>query len=227
MQHVGVLTEIDVAATLEAKLGVHREPYLILGACHPGSGGEALTGRAERFHRLGRDQAEGDRPRHRMLASRDGSDVSVGRRSPRRIAYSHGIHGVDQGAPPRRRRLERHLAASPACLARSRPSLWVRSDVPGACLYGDKARIVVRFRVRDEGFGIAPQDLPHVFERYRRSAKSPRSSSGVGLHIARGIVAAHGGRIEVESQYGRGSTFTVDLPTLATADQRPSAWKLS
>lgn len=80
-------------------------------------------------------------------------------------------------------------------------------------------------RVRDTGRGIPPEHLPRIFERFYRvdAARSrPTGGSGLGLAISRDIAAAHGGRIEVESTVGAGSTFTVVLPcrdgTAAPAD---------
>jgi signal transduction histidine kinase len=64
--------------------------------------------------------------------------------------------------------------------------------------------------VADDGPGIRPEDLPHVFDRYWKSQS--RRGTGLGLAIARGIVDAHGGRIEVKSRVGIGSTFTFTLP---------------
>jgi len=75
--------------------------------------------------------------------------------------------------------------------------------------------------VTDSGQGIAPEDLPHIFERFYRADRarvSMAGCSGLGLAITRAIVAAHGGTIEVASEPGQGSTFTVRLP-LVTADQ--------
>ncbi|MCA1827561.1 MAG: HAMP domain-containing histidine kinase [Myxococcales bacterium] len=67
--------------------------------------------------------------------------------------------------------------------------------------------------VSDEGAGIAPQDLPHVFDRYFQGEHGPTAhGAGLGLAIARGIVEAHGGRIWVESDQGRGSRFFFTLP---------------
>ena len=67
--------------------------------------------------------------------------------------------------------------------------------------------------VADEGPGIAAQDLPRVFERYFQGPHGPTAHGvGLGLSIARGIVEAHGGRIWVESESGRGSRFLFTLP---------------
>ena len=69
--------------------------------------------------------------------------------------------------------------------------------------------------VRDSGHGIAPEDLPHVFERFYRADRSRSGSqghSGLGLAIVKGIVEAHGGGIELSSKPEEGSAFTVRLP---------------
>jgi two-component system, OmpR family, sensor kinase len=80
--------------------------------------------------------------------------------------------------------------------------------------------------VRDDGVGIRPEDLPHVFERfYRAPAARSRPGAGLGLSIADWIVRAHGGRISVESAPAVGSTFRVWLPALpapATPDAAAS-----
>jgi signal transduction histidine kinase len=70
-------------------------------------------------------------------------------------------------------------------------------------------------RVQDSGEGIQPDDIPHVFERFYRGEKSRNretGGSGLGLAIARGIIEAHGGRIWVESEPGKGTRFTFTLP---------------
>lgn len=68
-------------------------------------------------------------------------------------------------------------------------------------------------RVTDEGIGIAQKDLPHVFDAYYR-VKTPHhiDGSGLGLHIVKDCVQRHGGQIFVESEVGKGTTFTVTLP---------------
>lgn len=82
----------------------------------------------------------------------------------------------------------------------------------GATRHDDRAVL----RVADTGTGIAPADLPHVFERFYRADASRQlsdgASSGLGLAIAKGIVNAHGGSIAVQSEPGRGTTFTISLP---------------
>ncbi len=82
----------------------------------------------------------------------------------------------------------------------------------------DQARLLVS----DNGPGIAPEDLPHIFERFYRGEKSRTRSKdgkgfGLGLSIAYWIVRNHGGRIEVDSTLGQGTTFCVWLP-LAKGD---------
>ena len=69
--------------------------------------------------------------------------------------------------------------------------------------------------VRDQGIGIPPDRLPHIFNRFERAvADMTYSGIGLGLYITRQIVEAHGGRIRVESVPGQGSTFTVELPLI-------------
>lgn len=74
--------------------------------------------------------------------------------------------------------------------------------------------------VKDTGQGIAPEDLEHVFERFYRADKSRSRSqgrTGLGLAITKAIVEAHGGRIEVTSEPGKGSRFVVKLPVMETS----------
>ena len=67
--------------------------------------------------------------------------------------------------------------------------------------------------VADTGIGIPPEHIPHIFKRlYTVDPARSSGGAGLGLSIARQIVEAHGGRIEVQSEVGKGSTFTVYLP---------------
>lgn len=73
----------------------------------------------------------------------------------------------------------------------------------------------VSIEVRDSGPGIAPDELPKLFRRFHRVAPAhPRGAGGTGLGLAicKALVDAHGGRIEVRSSPGRGTSFTVQLP---------------
>jgi signal transduction histidine kinase len=85
-----------------------------------------------------------------------------------------------------------------------------RSGTVTLSVSGDDAS--VRFRLEDTGVGIAPDHIPHLFDRFWQAHESGRAGAGLGLVIAHGIAEGHGGRIEVESQPGRGSVFTLILP---------------
>jgi signal transduction histidine kinase len=68
-------------------------------------------------------------------------------------------------------------------------------------------------RISDRGAGIAPEHLPHIFDRFYRADQARATpGSGLGLAIARQVVERHGGEIGVESAVGQGTTFTIRLP---------------
>jgi signal transduction histidine kinase len=74
---------------------------------------------------------------------------------------------------------------------------------------GDEVRVIVR----DTGIGMAPEDLPRIWDRLYRGDKSRSERGlGLGLSLVRAVVQAHGGRVEVASEPGQGSTFTLHLP---------------
>jgi len=82
-------------------------------------------------------------------------------------------------------------------------------------LHVNRDRTGARFSVTDTGSGISPEDQQRIFTRFFRADASRERSSGgagLGLAIAKAIVTAHGGDIEVKSALGVGSTFTVVLP---------------
>lgn len=84
-------------------------------------------------------------------------------------------------------------------------TLEVRGNRPGG----------VSFSVSDHGPGIPEEDRPHVFDRLWQAKESARMGTGLGLFIAKSLVEAHGGRIWLESEVGRGSIFSFILPDAA------------
>lgn len=98
----------------------------------------------------------------------------------------------------------------------------VTNLVSNAIRYGGTGPIEVTVRpgadevsvaVRDHGRGIAPEDRARVFQRFERGQNADGAGGlGLGLYIVRNIVEAHGGRIDLESEVGAGSVFTVRLP---------------
>ncbi len=70
----------------------------------------------------------------------------------------------------------------------------------------------VRVQVTDTGRGIAPTDLPHIFERFYRAENNSQTGSGLGLSIAQWIAQVHGGQITVSSEVDQGAVFTLWLP---------------
>jgi signal transduction histidine kinase len=96
-----------------------------------------------------------------------------------------------------------------------------RVDVTAAHANGD---IVIA--VKDTGIGISPEDQERIFEEFqqaRRQTQRSREGTGLGLSLAKRFVELHGGRIWVESEPGKGSTFTFTLPVRTRAPQPVSA----
>ena len=106
--------------------------------------------------------------------------------------------------------------------------------VSNAIKYTDRGSITVTagqqageivVSVRDTGIGIAPQDLPKVFEPFRQVGKAIErraAGTGLGLAISRRFVEMHGGRIWVESEPGQGSTFSFTLPVMGAPCPAPA-----
>lgn len=95
-------------------------------------------------------------------------------------------------------------------------SIWVRVRPEGT--------ETLSIEVSDSGKGIPRQEIPHIFDKfYQVGAAERRIGTGLGLAIARQVVQAHNGRIDVESELGRGTTFTVRLPVEQPEGQRTGA----
>jgi signal transduction histidine kinase len=85
-----------------------------------------------------------------------------------------------------------------------------------AILLGDQIRV----RVQDSGIGIAREHIPKIFNRFYRISRTANTAEGLGLglYISQAIIEAHGGRIWVESEEGKGSVFYFSFPVLRAAD---------
>lgn len=80
----------------------------------------------------------------------------------------------------------------------------------------EEGRDGILISIRDNGIGIPPEDLPHIFEGFYRGrdAQTAAAGHGIGLAVSRQIVEAHNGSITVESELGKGSTFVIRLPAI-------------
>ena len=79
----------------------------------------------------------------------------------------------------------------------------------------------IQIAVRDRGMGIAPAELPHIFEPFQRGQASVAAQihgNGLGLSLVKHIVEAHGGRVEVSSVEGEGSSFILHLPSVVASE---------
>lgn len=120
------------------------------------------------------------------------------------------------------------VAADPARLDRILTNLLgnaLKYSEPGTevVIGAEGADGQVRVWVADQGKGIPPEELPHLFDRYYRARGARRTEGlGLGLYITRMLTEAHGGRIWVESEVGRGSTFSFTLPVAGHETQSGS-----
>jgi len=89
----------------------------------------------------------------------------------------------------------------------------------GACCDNGEIKIWVA----DNGSGIAPQQLPHIFDRFWQAKRADRRGTGLGLTICKGIVEAHEGRIWAESAVDKGTTLYFTLPATNSPDSRYQA----
>jgi two-component system phosphate regulon sensor histidine kinase PhoR len=107
----------------------------------------------------------------------------------------------------------RHLLENALKYSKRPEAVVVRASDDGDCL---------RIDVMDRGAGIVSSDIPHIFERFRQvdsSATREHGGTGVGLYLCAQLVRVHGGRIWVDSTWGKGSTFSFSLPRQSIKSQ--------
>ncbi|MER3515435.1 MAG: hypothetical protein C4310_14425 [Chloroflexota bacterium] len=152
----------------------------------------------------------------------------------RSIAASRGLGlvvDVPQGLPPLLADVEyledavRRLLDNACKFSQQgviRVTAGLRQAVPTGAGEAEGQRDWVSIAVSDQGIGIAAEELPRIFEAFYQSnrEKLEQQGSGSGLAIVKGIVEMHGGQVEVESQPGVGSTFTIVLPV--ASQEQPS-----
>ena len=136
-------------------------------------------------------------PNHRIELELDGGELigSWDRSRLARVVDNLLANAVRYSQPGTRVRVR--LRREPASAAGAEP----------------QAQAMAVVEVEDEGLGIPPADLPHIFEWFRRGSNVEQiAGTGIGLAGAAEIVAQHGGTLSVQSEEGRGSTFTLQLP---------------
>ena len=148
------------------------------------------------------------------LAKADVSLPAVAKRVAERFASQSGEHDIVTDFPEK----------FPLVLGdETRLEQVIANLVSNALKYAPKGEIRIGGSLRpsqvvvcvsDEGPGIDPRDLPHIFDRFYRSTKAVKQTqgAGLGLYLARAIVEAHGGRIWADSKPGTGATICFSLP---------------
>ena len=129
------------------------------------------------------------------------------------LAKGSASHQMVQGDPARLRQLFLVLLDNAVRYSKSKGAIEVKVG---------KSNGDVTVRVSDQGVGIAPEELDGVFDRFRRGGKAVEMNAeglGLGLPLAKAIVEAHKGRIEMKSRIGKGTSVTVALPAEAEGEQ--------
>lgn len=117
-----------------------------------------------------------------------------------------------------------HLTMDPVCLVRILDNLLTNSikfSPIGKNIFIDVVSNKKTFAIsiRDQGPGFHPNDLPHLFKKFKKLSARPTAgegSTGLGLSIVKALVTKSGGEISVESEWGKGATFTLRFPIVTT-----------
>jgi signal transduction histidine kinase len=173
---------------------------------------ERLNGYITNMLDVARVEAEGFQPRRERLVLAKILEAAVAGARPRAAAKEVGI-AVQLPAPGLEILADRHLVhALLANLIDNAVKFSPRgSTVTVSALAGPEG---LRLAVADQGPGISPEELPHIFEKFYRATQAVEGS-GLGLVIARRAAQAHGGDVTVSSLPGQGSTFTALFPASA------------
>ncbi|HEX2096469.1 MAG TPA: ATP-binding protein [Solirubrobacterales bacterium] len=124
----------------------------------------------------------------------------------RRIAFEAEL---DEGLPPVEGDRDRLIQVMSNLLGNA---LKFTPEGRGVAVRAQAVGGAVQVTIADQGSGIDPEALPHVFDRFWQASRASRAGAGLGLAICKGIVEAHGGRIWADSALGRGTTMSFTLP---------------
>jgi heavy metal sensor kinase len=208
-----VLTQTQTALRRERSAGEYRES---LAACHRAA--QRMRQLIESLLTLARlDSGEAAAPGSPCDLDRAASEAVE---LLRPLAEEKGVHleleltpACCKGNVEQLVQVVSNLVSNAVCHTASGGIVQVKvASEPGAVILS----------VEDTGLGIAPEDLPHIFERFYRSDKARGGAAGrtgLGLAITKAIVEAHGGTMAVATELGQGSTFTVRLPGLSPTDR--------